>query len=90
MSCQLRFQLVDAVLQRLLMFSRVVVRDNFYLRLSDTYEATISRDFCVRTHWSEKRLQVAHGVSPSHLIFLLLHRSQALLTTALSAFRSTS
>lgn len=55
-------------------------RDYAIARLAGTHDATTSRGFCVRTHGNEKRLHVAHGVSPSHRIFLLLHRSQALET----------
>jgi hypothetical protein len=42
-----------------------------------TNNATTSRGFCVLTHCNVKRLHVAQGVSPSHLILRRRHLSQA-------------
>lgn len=61
-------------------------RDNATPR--STYDATSSFGFCVLTHWSENRLHVAQGVSPSHRIFLRRHRSQALETDFLRGCQS--
>jgi hypothetical protein len=53
-----------------------------------TDNATTSFGFCVLTHCIVKRLHVEQGVSPSHLIFRLRHRSQALETDFRRGFQS--
>lgn len=56
--------------------------------LAMTDDATTSRGFCVLTHCNEKRLQVAQGVSPSHLILRRRHLSHALDTDFLLGCQS--
>ena len=63
-----------------LLVSELISMGRYIPNGSLTYVAKTSRGFCVRIHWSEKRRQVEHGVSPSHRIFLLRQRSHALLT----------
>jgi hypothetical protein len=53
-----------------------------------TDNATTSRGFCVLTHCNVKRLHVAQGVSPSHLILRRRHRSQAFETDFLRGCQS--
>jgi hypothetical protein len=53
-----------------------------------TNNATTSRGFCVLTHCNVKRLHVAQGVSPSHLILRRRHRSQAFETDFLRGAQS--
>lgn len=66
--------------------SWVPSRDRAAIQL--TYDATNSLGFCVLTHCNEKRLHVAHGVSPSQRIFLRRHRSHALETDFLLGCQS--
>jgi hypothetical protein len=53
-----------------------------------TNNATTSRGFCVLTHCNVNLLQVAQGVSPSHLILRRRHRSQAFETDFLRGCQS--
>jgi hypothetical protein len=53
-----------------------------------TNNATTSRGFCVLTHCNVNLLQVAQGVSPSHLILRRRQRSQAFETDFLRGCQS--